>query len=148
MNVNELFVEAAKIQQLNVETALAVAEYPASGSFIDVSQYERFAFLIGVGALDTQVVAQVHQAATVNGATKDVTGATLTIAATGDSKWYLIEVQTNQLDLNNAYNYVTLDVTGPAGGNDYGCIFFFGFNPGEKPVTQGADKGSSVFIGG
>jgi len=145
--LNRLFEDAALIKLLNVEDALAVAEYPASGSYIEVGNYERFAFLVGAGGLDSATVLQVHQAATISGTPKDVTGATLTIGATGDDKWYLIEVQTNQLDLNNGYNYVTLDVTGPT-GDDYACIWFFGFNPGEQPVTQGSDRGSSVFVGG
>ena len=150
MFMNEILEDAAVIKLLNTEDALSVAEYPASGSYIDVSGFERFAFLVGAGALDTATTLQVHQATANNGTPKDITGATLTIAADGDDKWYLIEVQTNKLDLNNDYRYVTLDVTGPT-GNDYGCILFFGLNPGSKPVTQPtgvAGRGSSVFIGG
>jgi hypothetical protein len=149
--MNEIFEDAAEIRLLNTEDAMTVAEHPASGSFIDVAKFERFAFLVGAGALDSATTLQVHQATAVDGATKDVTGATLVIAADGDDKWYLIEVQTNKLDINNDYHFVTLDITGPAGGNDYGCIWFFGFNPGLKPVTQPtgvAGRGGSVFIGG
>jgi hypothetical protein len=145
--LNKLFVEAAVIKQLNVEDALTVAKYPVSGSFIDVSNYERFAFLVLAGALDTATTVKVQQATAVNGTPKDITSATLTIADTGDDKWYLIEVETRKLDINNDYRYVTLDVAGPT-GNDYGAIVFFGFNPGSMPVTQGTDKGSSVAVVG
>ncbi|HBA90864.1 MAG TPA: hypothetical protein DCZ08_03520 [Anaerolineaceae bacterium] len=147
MRVNELFSEAAKIVQLNVEVALAAASYPASGAFIDVSQFERFAFLVEAGVLDSEITCQVQQAATINGALKNVTDAVVVIAATGDSKWYLIEVQTARLDINNGYNYVTLTLTGPAGINDFGAITFFGLN-GPAPATQGADKGAVVVVAG
>lgn len=146
--INRRLSEALKIQQINVETALAAASYPTSGSYIDVSDYERFAFLIEVGAIDTQTVAKVQQATANNGALKDVASATTTIATDGDNKWYLIEVQSSMLDINNGYHYVTLTLTGPAGSNDYGAITFIGVNPGYMPVTQGSDKGATVFVGG
>ena len=147
MRVNELLSEAAVIKQLNVEVALAVASYPASGAFIDVSQYERFAFLVQAGVLDSAITCQVQQAATINGALKDITGAVVVIAATGDNKWYLIEVQTDHLDINNGYNYVTLTLTGPDLANDFGAITFFGLN-GPAPAVQGTDKGAVVVVAG
>lgn len=146
--LNKLFIEAVKIQQLNVEDALTEAKFPASGSFIDVSQYDRVAFLVLAGALDSATTIKVQQATANNGTPKDVSGATLTIGATGDDKWYLIEVETRKLDINNDYRYLTLDVAGPAGGNDYAAIVFFGFAPGTMPVTQGSDKGNSVAVVG
>jgi len=146
--LNQLFSEAVKIQQLNVEDAVTEASFPASGAFIDVAEYERFAFLVQAGALNSALVFNVQQASAVNGALKDVTGATVTVPANGDDKWYLIEVQTNKLDINNDYRYVTLTSTGAAGGDDYAAITFFGVNPGSKPVTQGSDKGNIVSVVG
>lgn len=147
MDINKLFSEAALIKQLNVETALAAQSYPASGSFIPVGKLHRFAFLILAGALTSAVTAKVQQAATISGTLKDVTGATVTIADTGDNKWYLIEVEVSHLDSNNGYDYVALTLTGPAGADDFGAILFLGF--GDKaPVTQGADKGEIVTVAG
>lgn len=145
--LNELFSEATYIQQLNVEDALAAAEYPASGSYIDVSKFEKFAFLIMAGALDSVLTCQVQQAATINGTAKDITGAVVTIAADGDDKWYMVEVQVDELDSNNDYNFVTLDITGPAGANDYAAIVFLGFG-GSKPADQGDDCGDVVYVAG
>ena len=145
---NELFSEGTKIQQLNVEDAVTEASYPASGAFIDVAEFERIAFLVQAGALNSAMVFKVQQATAVNGALKDVTGATVSVAANGDDKWYLIEVQTNKLDINNDYRYVTLTSTVAAGGDDYAAITCFGINPGSKPVTQGSDKGSVVRVFG
>lgn len=148
MNFNHLLSETAKIQQLNVEDAVAVASYPASGAYIDVSQYERFAFLVAAGALDSELTFQVQQADAVNGTPKNVTGAVVVVPADGDDKWYLVEVQTSRLDSNNGYRYVSLKATGAAGTNDYAAILFFGLTPGLSPVTQGADKGEIVVVAG
>ena len=145
--MNELFSEATYIQQLNVEDALGVAELPASGSFIDVSKFDHFAFLILAGALDSALTCQVQQATANNGTAKDVTGAVVTVPADGDDKWYPIEVETRQLDINNDYRYVTLDVTGAAGSNDYGAVVFLGFGS-EKPPTQSATMGDIVTLAG
>jgi hypothetical protein len=145
---NQLLSEVTKIQQLNVEDAIVDGQFPASGSFIDVSKFHRFAFLVMVGALDSALTCKVQQAAAINGVLKDVTSATVAIAANGDDKWYLIEVETNHLDSNNGYKYVTLDIAGAAGGNDYAAILFLGLNPGMAPVTQGADKGTIVSVVG
>lgn len=147
MYVNELLSEAVLIQQLNVEDVLSAKKVPASAAFKDVSQLESFAFLILAGGLTNQVTAQVEQAKTINGSPKDVVGAVVVIPANGDDKWYLIEVQTNHLDSNNGYRYVTLDLTGGTTG-DYAAILFFGINPGERPVVQGADCGEIVTLVG
>jgi len=144
---NELFSESTLIKLLNTEDAITATQYPASGSFIDVSAYKRFAFLIAAGALNSALTCKVQQATANNGTLKDITDATVTIGATGDDKWYLIEVETNHLDINNSYKYVALDVAGAAGGDDYGAILFFGFAE-YRPVTQGADKGEIVTVAG
>jgi hypothetical protein len=126
------------IQLLNTEDALTDGQrLPASGSFIDVSQFERFAFLIGAGALDTQTVFKVEQdtGATVTAGVKDVTGATITVTATGDDKWYLIEVDAALIDNENDFHFVTLNAAGPAGANDFAAVFFLGFGA-QQPVTQ------------
>lgn len=148
MYINELFSEATLIKQLNVNTALAAASYPASGAFVDVSGYERFAFLVQAGSLDSELTCQVQQAKTINGTPKAVTDAVVVIPDDGDNKWYLVEVQTNRLDSNNGYRYVTLAISGAAGSNDYGAVTFFGINPGYRPVTQGSDMGEVVTLVG
>lgn len=143
---NRLFNEAAKIQPLNVEDALAAAKYPASGSFIPVGKYERFAFLIALGASTSALTAKVQQATAANGTPKDITGATISIAADDDDQWAIIEVQTDHLDINNDYEYVTLDIAGAAGDDDFGAILFLGFNS-EMPVTQTSQIGAVAVVG-
>ena len=143
MLFNELISDAVKLQLLNTEDALQAANYPLSGNYIDVSQYERFAFLVGAGSLDSILTCQVKQADAVNGTAKSITDAVVVIPADGDDKWYMVEVQTEELDINSDYRYVTLAISGPT-GNDYGCVWFLGYNPGFRPVTQGADCGEVV----
>lgn len=146
---NPSFDDAVYVQKVNsFNTAIEVGEFPASGSYIDVSGFERFVFLILAGTLDTALVCQVQQATAVNGTAKDITGATVTVGASDDNKWHSIEVQTAKLDANNDYRYVTLDITGAAGSNDYLCIVFLGFYPGEQPVTQHASYVSAVVVAG
>jgi len=145
---NKLFSEAVLIKQLNVEDAIAAAAYPASGSYIEVSKFERCAFLVGAGALTTELTFKVRQATANNGTLKDLTNAEVVVPADGDDKWYLVEFQVDQLDTDGGYRFVTLASTGAAGSDDYAAIFFFGFNPGLMPVTQGADKGEVVYVAG
>ncbi len=129
-------------------TAIADGEFPASGSFIEVGQYERFVFIVRAGTLDSALTCQVQQAATVNGVAKDVTGAVAVVGAGDDNELFLIEVETRKLDINNGYNYVTLDVSGAAGGNDYLDIVFVGVNPLTMPVTQPTGTNTPVIVAG
>lgn len=126
----------------NFMTAIADGEFPASGSYIDVSDFERFAFIIRAGTLDSALTVAVQEAATIDGTAATISGATTTIAASGnsgDNSLHIIEVETRKLTRNSGYNYVTLDITGAAGSNDYADILFVGINGHQFPVTQTAD---------
>lgn len=129
------------------------ASYPASGSFIDVSTYERFAFLIFVGATDdTSVAAKVQAATAANGALTDVTGAAITatvLAGTNDNKWAMIEVETRKLHLlGESYKYVTLTVATTGGTATISGAFFIGWRIATLPPTFGADKAEIVYVDG
>lgn len=118
-------------------TALSAAKYPASGSFIDVSDFERFGFYVALDTLADAIDIKAQQATADDGTPKDITGAAKTdIADTDDATEVLIEVQTAHLDINNDYHFVTLDVSGITGTNN-AAIVFFGV-PKSKPVTQPA----------
>jgi len=147
MQINRKLVETLKIQPLNSAAVLTVALYPTSTNFIDVSRFERFSILIMVGTLTSALTMKVQQASAANGSPKDVTGATVTIAADDDNKFFVIEVQTAKLDINNDYRFVTLNVAGVADADDYAAICFFGYGD-KQPVTQGATFKEAVFIGG
>jgi hypothetical protein len=144
--------EDVYLKLLNTEDAIADGNYPASTAYIDVKDFEKFGFLILAGALDTQMVFKVKQDtdATETAAIKDVSGATVTVPALGDDKWYAIEVETRKLDINNGFTFVTLNEAGAAGGNDYAAILFYGI-PHVKPTTQPtgvAGEGATVIVAG
>lgn len=137
--LNSNFSDGVYVQKLNnFGTAIADGKFPTSGNFFDAAPYSRVAFLIGVGSLDSALTVKVQQATAANGTPKDVPGASLTIAATDDDKWGMIEVATASLDVANGYRYLTLDISGAAGANDYLCLFALGLAPHEEPVAQHA----------
>jgi hypothetical protein len=142
------FVEQVRVQGCNAfSTALADGKFPASASFINVSDFERFAFVVKAGALNSALTVKVQQATAANGTPKDISGATASIAATDDDDTFIIEVETRKLDLNNDYKFVTLDVAGAAGSDDYAAILFLGMNPGSAPVTQPATTNTVIVAG-
>lgn len=134
----------------NFNTAIADGVFPASGSFIDVSEFTHFAFLVKVGTLDSALTLQVHQdtSATQTASVKDVTGATLVVAANDDDELKSIEVEAARLDVANNFRYVTLDVTGAAGSNDYLDILFLGWDARREPVVQPAAYSEAVVVAG
>lgn len=143
------FCEEVFVQGCNsFSTAIADGDFPASASYIDVSDFERFVFVLKAGALDSALTCKVQQATAANGTPKDVTGATITIGATDDNKVGLIEVETRRLDVDNDYRFVTLDVAGQATSDDYLAILFLGVNPGSAPVTQHANTKTPVIVAG
>lgn len=129
------------------------ATYPASGSYINVVDWARFAFIIAVGATDdTAVTAQVVQATSVNAAgKKNIAGAALTgtlLAGTNDNKWSIIEVDQERLDIANDFNFVALDVAATGGTATAVTVFFVGIEPRVKPPVFGADLAEQVFVDG
>jgi hypothetical protein len=144
--INTLFSEAMKIQQIFVGGEIAAQDYPASGSFISVRGMHRFAFLIGVGTIDSALTCKIQQADAIDGTPKDITDAVIVIPADGDNKWYMVESEVGHLDMNNGFDHVLLDVAG-ATGNDNAAVFFLGYGK-RVPVEQGADFGARVVVVG
>ena len=132
----------------NFNTAITDGKFPASASFIDVSGYAWFAFGIRAGTLDSALTCQVEQATANDGTPKDVTGAVDIVGATDDNDYLWIEVQSAQLDLDGGYRYVTLDITGAAGGNDYLDVIFYGLHAKEMPITRHANTQAPVVLAG
>lgn len=161
MSAHEGFVleQDAFVKLLNVEDALTSGStpgyLPADGSYQDVSDFERFAFLIGVGgssASSSAMAFQVMQSTLASGSAgsqKVITGASGSHASTVQDKYHLIEVETAQLDINNDFRYVSLRTTGEVDSTkNYASIWFIGLNPGKKPVSQSATKQSAAVVAG
>lgn len=134
----------------NFNTAITDGNFPASGSYIDVAQFDRFVFAIRAGTLDSALTCQVMQdtSATETAGIKAITGAVVIVGTSDDNEFVTVEVETRKLDLNNDFRYVTLAVSGAAGGNDYLDVQFIGLNPDVKPVTQPAAYSQAVIIAG
>lgn len=128
-------------------TAIVDGKFPASGSFIDVADYERFVYQLKAGTLDSALTCTVQEASAVDGSPSSISGATVTVGTTDDNEMFLIEVETRRLT-KTGKRYVTLDITGAAGGNDYLSITFLGINPGVTPVTQPATTNTPAIVAG
>lgn len=142
------FMYVQKANDFN--TAITDGKFPASASFIDVSEYSHFAFLVFAGTLDSALTCQVYQdtSATQTASVKTVSGAVTIVGTTDDNKWRSVEVETARLDVANNFRYVTLDVSGAAGSNDYLCIVFLGWNARREPVAQSANYLEAVLVAG
>lgn len=138
--INILFSEAVKIHILNKGTALSAAKYPTSGNFKSVRGVKRFAVVGIVNAVNSATTVQVQQATADDGTPKNITDAVHIIPADGseDGKWFCIEVEANHMDINNGYKYVTVDVSGAAGGNDLVTLLLLELTGDKVPVTQTA----------
>ncbi|MCL4296155.1 MAG: hypothetical protein KJ077_10525 [Anaerolineae bacterium] len=136
--IGQVFANQFKVHRLidKPDTALVTGQYPASGSYIDVSAYERFHVLIHLGSIADALTFKVKQAAAANGALADIdtTDCQHTIAADDDGEYVAFTVETRKLDINNGKFFVTLDVSGVS-GNNYAEMVLLGM-PNHLPVTQ------------
>ena len=129
-------------------TGAGAATVPAT--YIDVSDFERFVFLLSIGnmtgTLDMQVVQAQDGAGT---GSKNIANAVITqLGASDDNKQVLVEVEVRKLDINNGFHFVAITLTEAGSSAQLADAFFFGINPGNAPVTQHADVAETVFVGG
>lgn len=127
--------------------------FPSSSTYIDVSEYSRFAFVVMVGGTDdTSITGQVVQATAAAGTgSKSITGAALTstvLAGSNDNKWSIIEVERNHMDIANSFQYVGIDVAATGGSASAMSIMFYGWRARKLPPTFGTDLGEQVFVDG
>ena len=130
------FFEEVYIQQVAAPVVLTTSTLPAS--YINVGDYERFAFFIQLGVTDQTIDFKVVQATAAAGTgSKDVSGAAITqFIATDDGKYAIIEVETKKLDINNGFCFVSTTTTIATGASTVAAILFFGINAHSLPVTQ------------
>lgn len=134
--MGEIFAHVFKIAkgQALVETALTNANFPVSGSYIDVSKCERFHVLVSLGTLADAVVFEIKQADSTTG-TLDVISATYakhTCADTDDGEFVLFTIEVDKLAVD--HHFVSCVVSGNSGAN-YAEIFFL-LPETTLPVTQ------------
>ena len=123
--------------QTSPEDALANGNYPASGSYVDLTGYEWAEVVIHLGAVDSAVVFTLKQTDGTAGATLDTidtVNCKKTIATTDDDQIINFHLQTEQLAAN--HHFITCVVSSAAGSNDYGDILYFLGGARHVPVTQ------------
>lgn len=144
----QLFYEKFKADALELgKDVLTDAYYPLSGSFLDMADYERVVFLIGLDTIVTPDF-EVYQdkTATATASIKALTNAAKTDVVTGDDgKWFSIEVDARNMDSSNGFRYLTLKVSG-TGGADNANIWALRYRGGTEPVTQAAGYYASVAV--
>jgi hypothetical protein len=127
--------------------------FPSSSTYIPVAEYERFAFLIEVGATDdTSITAQVVQATAAAGTgSKNITGAAITatlLAGTNDNKFAIIEIERAKLDIANDFTHVAITIAATGGSASAMAITFLGWRLRTYPPTFGSDKAEIVIVDG
>lgn len=134
----ELFASKYKVVvgQASPEDALTAANYPLSGSYIDVSGCERFHVLIHLGAVhgsDTPTF-EIHQADSVSGTLDTISATYAKWVGTGssDDNWIIMTIETDKLETD--HHFVSCEVTGVSNGS-YGDILFF-LPLTSQPITQ------------
>lgn len=122
--------------QTKPDTALASQNYPASGSYVDVSAYERFSIVIHLGTIADALTFKVKQAASANGTLADIdtTHCQHTIATNDDGEYVTFDIEVRKLDINNGKFFITVEVSGVS-GNNYAEMLLLGM-PKHLPVTQ------------
>jgi hypothetical protein len=142
------FYEEVYRQQVANPAALSAGTLPAS--YINVSDFDRFAFVLELGATDQAVDFKVVQATAAAGTgSKDVSGAAITqFATTDDNKQAMIEVEVRKLDINNGFYFVAVTSALTGGTATTASIVFYGVNNGVVPVTQPAAFAQRVLVAG
>ncbi len=125
--------------QTSPEDALAAGNYPASGSYVDVSGFEWVNVIVHLGAIhasDTPTF-EVKQADAANG-TADTISATYCkkiCAATDDDQAIVFAIKVESLETD--HHFLTTTVSGVTNGS-YGDILYELCGPRKAPITQDA----------
>ncbi|MCG3207310.1 MAG: hypothetical protein FOGNACKC_00910 [Anaerolineae bacterium] len=118
-----------------IQTALAAGQYPASGDFVNVAEFETFFVLVALGGIADAVVFTLQAADAVDGTPVEIddTKVKKTIAATDDGQLLLFQVETRNLP-SAQHSFVSLNVAGITGANYAAILFLMPSN--FPPVTQ------------
>lgn len=121
------------------EDAISAGSYPASGSFIDVSNVRRVHCLIELGAINAldAPVFTIQAASANNGtlATVDATNLAITLAGSDDDKFVSFSFPVSLLPTDS--HFVTVTASGTLANGTQASIVWF-LEDAETPVTQAA----------
>jgi hypothetical protein len=117
-------------------TALANGNYPASGSYVDLTGYEWVNISVALGTIADALTFEIKQTDGTAGATLDTISTTLakkTIATLDDGQNLNFYIQTANLATD--HHFITC-VVGAVSGNNYAAIQYFLGGARVQPVTQ------------
>lgn len=118
-----------------------------AGAYIDVAPYDCFGFLCAVGSNDrTAATIQVLQATAAAGTGSKVVSTAVNTTIAGASKYVIVEMATDQLDINNGFHYVAVQPTFTGGTNDVGTILFLAWRARILPVVQPTSAAQLVVL--
>jgi len=147
MTFNGTLHENMYILGVNPPAATDAASFPPSGGYINVTGYNKFAFLVHMGSFDTSGDFRVRSAASTAGTLVTVTGAEKTdlVHTTDDNYWFSLEVEAAKLP--TTHRYVTL-VCATFSSSDYWGAFFLGWEARHGTPTQSSGYDSHTVIAG
>jgi len=121
--------------QTSPEDALSSADYPASGSYIDVTGYQWANVVIHLGALADAITFEIKEAEATNGTADsiDTTYCKHTCAANDDDEMITFAIETAKLSAD--HHFLTCTVAEVSGSN-YADIMFVLGPARHQPVTQ------------
>jgi len=127
------------------EDAITAGSYPASGSFIDVSNVRRVHCLVELGAIASgdAPVFTIQATDANNGtlATVDATNLAITLAATDDDKFVSFSFPTSLLPTDS--HFVTVTASGTLSNGTQASVIWL-LEDAEVPVTQAAFVTSGI----
>lgn len=134
---HNLFKEVFVQQALPPTTDLGAAIVP--GTYIDMSQWDRGAFMILMGtSTRTTATVQVVQATSSAGAgSKNVTNAVNTTTPTSNQV-AIVEFKDAMLDLANGFRYVAVQCAAAGGAASPAAVLFFGWRARAESVANAA----------
>ena len=132
--VKDMYIVAG---QTSPEDALSTAEYPASGSFIDVTGYEWANVVVHLGAVhgsDTPTF-KIQQSDSISGTMDTISTTLCKKVAAGSDDDQVIVFYLELANLAEDHHFITCDVSAVSNGS-YGDIMFYLGGARSKPVTQ------------
>jgi hypothetical protein len=118
------------------ETALADGNYPASGSYIDVSGYKTVDILIHLGTLANTVSFTVKESDSASGTLDSInaTNCVHTVATDDDGQFVAFHIEVDKLSTD--HHFLSVVVASAGSTTDYADIVFLLNGASPKPVSQ------------
>lgn len=120
---------------------------PASGSYIDVTNYNKFAFMVHLGSVTSSGDFRVYSATSKTGGLVAISGAQKTDmdASADDNKWFSIEVESAKLP--TTHHMVALTISSLT-GTDLWSAYFLGWESRHGSPTQSTGYDSHTVVAG